>query len=155
MSILNLNCQSIKANFDKLQIFLRCISNDINPIHVITLQESWGSNAVDMKLFHIPDYTMLYDDSRLSKHGGLITYVHDSFAVDRLDKDNYHQNSAGFESMILKIHKKANVYKKYTIGNIALQIPLMSFCYSIENLLYFLINCRQIHTNHIFVEILT
>ena len=71
-----------------------------------------GSNAVDMKLFHIPDYTMLYDDSRLRKHGGLITYVHDSFAVDRLEKDDYHQNSAVFESMILKIHKKANVYKK-------------------------------------------
>ena len=71
-----------------------------------------------MKLFHIPDYTMLYDDSRLSKHGGLITYVHDSFAVDRLDKDDYHQNSAVFESMILKIHKKANTYKKYIIGNI-------------------------------------
>ena len=99
LSILNLNCQSINAMFDKLQIFLRCINNDLNPIHVITLQESWGSNAVDMKLFHIPDYTMLYDDSRLSKHGGLITYVHDSFAVDRLDKDDYHQNSAVFESM--------------------------------------------------------
>ena len=61
---------------------------------------------------------MLYDDSLLSKHGGLITYVHDSFAVDRLDKDDCHQNSAVFESMILKIHKKSNVYKKYIIGNI-------------------------------------
>ena len=101
-----------------MQVFLRCINNDINPIHEITLQESWRSNAVDMKLFHLPDYTMMYDDSRLRKHGGLITYVHDSFAVDRLDKDGYHKNSAVFESMILKIHKKANVYKKYIIGNV-------------------------------------
>ena len=61
---------------------------------------------------------MLYDDSRLSKHGGLITYVHDSFAVDRLDIEEYYQKSTVFESMILKIHKKTNVYKKYIIGNI-------------------------------------
>ena len=39
LSILNLNCQSINAKFDKLQIFLRRINNDLNPIHVITLQE--------------------------------------------------------------------------------------------------------------------
>ena len=101
-----------------MQVFLRCINNDINPIRVITLQESWGSSVVDMKLFHIQDYTMLYDDSRLSKRGGLITYAHDSFAVDRFDKDEYHQNSAVFESMILKIHKKANAYKKYIIETI-------------------------------------
>ena len=43
--------------------------------------------------------------------------MHDSFAVDRLDKDDYHQNSAVFESMVLKIHKITNVYKKYIIGN--------------------------------------
>ena len=61
---------------------------------------------------------MLYDDSQICKHGGLITYVHDSFAVDRLDKYDYHPNSTVFESMVLKIHKKANVYKKYIIGNI-------------------------------------
>ena len=93
LSILNLNYQSISAKLEKMQIFLRCINNDINPIHVITPQESLGSNAVDMKLFHIPYYTMLYNDSCLSKHGGLIKYVHDSFAVDSLDKDHYHQNS--------------------------------------------------------------
>ena len=82
LSILNLNCQSINAKFDKLQIFLRCINNDLNPIHVITLQESWGTANVDMKPFDLPDYTMLYDDSRLSKHGGLLSYVHHLFAFD-------------------------------------------------------------------------
>ena len=60
---------------------------------------------------------MLYDDSRLSKHGGY-AYAHDSFAVDRYDKDDYHQNSAVFESMILKIHKKRNAYKKCIIETI-------------------------------------
>ena len=46
-----------------------------------------GDVYVDMKLFHLPD-------------GGLITYVHDSFAVDRLDIDEYHQKSADLENMI-------------------------------------------------------
>ena len=102
LSILNLNCQSVNAEFDKLQIFLRCINNDLN-------LSSWGTANVDIKLFNLPDYAMLYDDSRLSKHGGLITYVHDSFAVDRLDIEEYYQKSTVFESMILKIHKKTNV----------------------------------------------
>ena len=77
-----------------------------------------GTANVDMKLFNLPDYAMLYDDSRLSKHGELITYVHDSFAVDRLDIEEYYQKSTVFESMILKNHKKNSVYKKYIIGNI-------------------------------------
>ena len=118
LSILNLNCRSVNANLEKLQIFLRCINNDLNPIHVITLHKSWGTANVEMKLFNLPDYAMLYDDSRLSKHGGLITYVHDSFAVDRLDIEEYYQKSTVFESMILKIHKKSSFHKKYIIGNI-------------------------------------
>ena len=60
---------------------------------------------------------MLHDDSRLSKHGGLISYAHDSFAVDSLDIDEYYQKSTVFESMISKIHKNS-VYKKYINGNI-------------------------------------
>ena len=138
-----------------MQLFLRCINNDINPIHVITPQESSVSNAVHMKLFHIPDYTILYNDSHLSKHSGLVKYVYDSFAVDRLDKDHYHQNSAAFESMTLKINKKSKAYKKYIIGSIY-RLPLDYIGELLPfNLFYFLIYCRQIPTNHIFVEILT
>ena len=157
LSILNLNCQSVDAKFDKLQIFLRCINNDLNPIHVITLQESWGTANVDMKHFNLPDYAMLYDDSRLSKHGGLITYVHGSFAVDRLDIEEYYQKSTVFESMILKIHKKLRFINNTLLETsiVAHLILSMSFLFSFKNSLYFLVNYRQIPTKHIFVETLT
>ena len=104
LSTLNLNCQSVNAKFDKLQIFLRYINNNLNLIHVITLQESWGTAHVDMKFFNLPDYTMLYDDSRLSNYGGLISYVHDSCAraVDRLDIYKCCKKCTVFESVILK-----------------------------------------------------
>ena len=58
---------------------------------------------------------MLYDDSRLSKHGGLIKYVHDSLAIDKQDINEYYQTSTIFESMILKIYKKTSVYRKKCI----------------------------------------
>ena len=37
LSILNLNCQSINAKFDKLKLFLECIDNNSNPVSIITL----------------------------------------------------------------------------------------------------------------------
>ena len=61
---------------------------------------------------------MVYDDSRLSKHGGLITYIHDSFCFERLSDVVYNQNSTVYESMFLKIPNKTSEFTKYIIGNI-------------------------------------
>ena len=60
---------------------------------------------------------MVYDDSRLSKHGGLVTYIHYSFSYERLSDDIYNQNSTIYESMFLKIYKKSSKFTKYIIGN--------------------------------------
>ena len=54
------------------------------PVSVITLQETWANNETEMNYLHLPNYTMVYDDSHLSKHGGLITYIHDTFSFERL-----------------------------------------------------------------------
>ena len=75
LTILNLNCQCINSKFDKIKLFLECINNNAMPVSVITLQETWANNETEMNYFHLPNYTMVYDDSRLSKHGGLITYI--------------------------------------------------------------------------------
>ena len=61
---------------------------------------------------------MVYENSRLSKHGGLITYIHDSFYFERLSDVVYNQNSTVYESMFLKIHNKTSEFTKYIIGNI-------------------------------------
>ena len=88
------------------------------PISVITLQETWADNETDMNFFNLPNYAMVYDDSRLSKHGGLVTYIHNAFSYERLSDDIYNQNSTVYESMFLKIYKKSSKFTKYIIGNI-------------------------------------
>ena len=88
------------------------------PVSVITLQETWADNEIEMNYFNLPNYTMVYDNSRLSKHGGLITYIHDSFSFERLSDVVYNQNSTVYESMFLKIHNKTSEFTKYIIGNI-------------------------------------
>ena len=46
---------------------------------------------------------MVYEDSRLSKHGGLVTYIHNAFSFERLSDYIYNQTLTVYESMFLKI----------------------------------------------------
>ena len=118
LSILNLNCQCINSKFDKIKLFLACINNNDMPVSVITLQETWADNEIEMNYFNLPNYTMVCDNSCLSKHGGLITYIHDSFSFERLSDLVYNQNSTVYKSMFLKIHNKTSEFTKCIIGNI-------------------------------------
>ena len=62
---------------------------------------------------------MVYElDSRLSKHGGLVTYIHNTFSFERLSDDISIKNSTVYESMFLKIYKQSSEFTKYIIGNI-------------------------------------
>ena len=88
------------------------------PVSVITLQETWADDEIEMNYFNLPNYTMVHEDSRLSKQGRLITYIHDSFSFERLSDVVYNQNSTVYESMFLKIHNKTSEFTKYIIGNI-------------------------------------
>ena len=104
LSILNLNCQCINSKFDKIKLFLEGINNNSMPFSVITLQETWADNETDMNFFNLPNYTMVYEDSRLSKHGGLVTYIHNTFSFERLSSNNmYNQNSTVYESIGTKV----------------------------------------------------
>ena len=54
------------------------------PVSVITLQETWADNETEMNYFNLSNYKIVYDESCLSKHSGLITYIHDSFSFEGL-----------------------------------------------------------------------
>ena len=88
------------------------------PVSVITLQETWANNEAEMNYFHLTNYTMVYDESRLSKHDGLITYIHDTFWFERISDVAFNQNFTVYESMYLKIHNKTSNFTKYITGNI-------------------------------------
>ena len=87
-------------------------------VSVITLQETWVGYETEMNFFNLLNYTMVNDDSRNSKHGGLITYFHNTFSFERISDDVYNQNSTFYESMFLKIYNKSSKFTKYCIGNI-------------------------------------
>ena len=114
LSILNLNSQSINAKFDQLKLFL-AQANTTNPISIITLQEAWCDSKTDMNFFNLQGYNMVYEFSRLSKHGGLITYIHNSCSYVKSD---IKINSNLFESSLIEVYPTSNKTVKYLIGNL-------------------------------------
>ena len=123
ISILNLNCQSINAKFDKIKIFLDDI-NDMNSLSIICIQETWSQDDIDMTVFNLPNYTMLYANRRISTRGGFIIYVHDDFVFQELNATlPISHTSMLYESLIIEVWRKNWEFQKYTIGNIY-RLPL-------------------------------
>ena len=117
LRILNLNCCGLNAKFDKLNLFLANMNTDC-PFSVITLQETHISADSDVNLFHIPDYSLVYDPARINSFGGVAIYVHNSFSFNRLGNDDFKQNSNVFEGIFLEIFSNCQKQKKYVIGSI-------------------------------------
>ena len=67
--MLSLNCQSINAKFDKLKLCLDDVSIE-HPISVICIQESWGHEEMEMSHFSLPNYSMVFENRRLSTRTG-------------------------------------------------------------------------------------
>ena len=72
--ILSLNCQSLNAKFDQLQIFINYLKTHGFCFSAICLQETWMDNDSDLSLFQIPGYTCISNGRSCTQHGGLIIY---------------------------------------------------------------------------------
>ena len=121
LCILSLNCQSLKAKFDNLKMFIDYVNvlNDQCPISVICIQESWSHDGIVMGYFSLPNYTMVNQNRRLSAHGGLITYIHHDFAYRELSNMiPITITSNLFESLFIEILRKSFGRQKYIVGNI-------------------------------------
>ena len=55
LSIMSLNCQSINAKFDDLQLFINRF-NERGFLSIICLQETWTLNNCDISLYQLPNY---------------------------------------------------------------------------------------------------
>ena len=118
ISMLSLNCQSINAKFDKLKLFLADVNIEC-PISVICIQESWAHENVDMSQFLLPNYSLIFQNRRLSTHGELIMYVHDDFAYKDLNQEIIISGTSTlFESHFVEIWRKTCRFQKYVIGNL-------------------------------------
>ena len=77
---MSLNCQSINAKFNELQIIVEEICNNL--LSVICLQESWLKESSDFSLYNLANYKLINQfRTECSDHGGLMTYIHDIFDV--------------------------------------------------------------------------
>ena len=118
LRILNLNCGGLNAKFDRLKFFLPECTNDLFPLHVITLQETHIKSNSDIQYFELPGYTLIYDEARISSFGGLAIYAYDSFSFTRLDSDTLKQNSTVYESMFLEIYNNGANFNNFIIGSV-------------------------------------
>ena len=117
LRILNLNFRGSKLNFGKFETFLMTSNNNDSPISIITLQETHITSRTDITEFLLPDYTLVFDLTRLNKFGGVDLYVHNSFTFSRLPIDKYNQYSDVYESIYIEIFNKKSKFNNFIIGN--------------------------------------
>ena len=114
LSILCLNSQSLSAKFDELEVAIEQL-NKTNAISVICLQETWLSSESSRLLYDLPNYQLIFRGKYCSNHGGLITYVHNSYNWEPL---NVKDQTTGWENLFVKITHRSQNTKKYIIGNV-------------------------------------
>ena len=113
-TVLTLNVQSIRAKFESLVEFLNELSEQNFYFSAICIQESWLQTQDDMALFSIPNYNCIPLSATVSKHGGLLIYLHSSFQFKTLDLN---KNCNQWESLFLEITNE-HLTKKLILGNI-------------------------------------
>lgn len=78
-TIFSLNCQSVNAKLNELNIFLEQLLYADCSFSVICLQESWLKNDDDTSLLQLDGYKLINQPLRISPHGGLLIYLKDNF----------------------------------------------------------------------------
>ena len=81
LSLISLNCQSINAKFDEVQLFTDRI-NKPGSFGILCLQESINE---DFSLFELSGYTLYHQGKQCCKQGGLVVYVHNRYKVEPLN----------------------------------------------------------------------
>ena len=74
-SILSLNCQSLNAKFDQINIKVQQLRSEGHEFKVICLQETWLSDDSETALFQIQGYNFVQHGKQCSAHGGLAIYI--------------------------------------------------------------------------------
>ena len=116
ISMVSLNCQCLNTKkVDALKLFLSSMNSDTSPISCIVLQETWCDSLVDMSFFSLPNYNMVSKPTRISAHGGLIIYIHDSFQYKQIDIID---DSPYFENICIEVWNKYAHFDKFLICDI-------------------------------------
>ena len=114
LNILSLNCQSLNAKFNELQIFIEEMCHD--QFGVICLQESWLADNFEYSMFNLRNYSMIKQGKLCSEHGGLIIYVHDRYDISA--PLTLIDSVSGWGYLCIEISQKAPYPQKYVIVNV-------------------------------------
>ena len=114
LNILSLNCQSLNAKFNELQIFIEEMCHD--QFGVICLQESWLADNFEYSMFNLRNYSMIKQGKLCSEHGGLIIYVHDRYDISA--PLTLIDSVSGWKYLCIEISQKAPYPQKYVIVNV-------------------------------------
>ena len=114
LNILSLNCQSLNAKFNELQIFIEEMCHD--QFGVICLQESWLADNFEYSVFNLRNYSMIKQGKLCSEHGGLIIYVYDRYDISA--PLTLIDSVSGWEYLCIEISQKTPYPQKYVIVNV-------------------------------------
>ena len=112
--ILSLNCQSINAKFDQLNIKVQQLKSNGYEFSAICLQETWLSSDSDTSLFKIDGYNLISQGKMCSSHGGLAIYISEKFNCSTIDLNI---NSQIWEGQFIEI-ENIESNKSLIIGNV-------------------------------------
>ena len=113
-SILSLNCQSLNAKFDQINIKVQQLRSEGHEFKVICLQETWLSDDSETALFQIQGYNLVQLGKQCSAHGDLAIYISTKFNFSTVDININSQVCEGQFIEILNIETN----KTLIIGNL-------------------------------------
>jgi len=116
-NVISLNCQSLNAKFDQLKYYIEMYNNGSHKISAICLQETWLTADSDLSLFHIPGYHLVSEGKSCSAHGGVATYLHESFNHISVSC-NSPSNSWDGQFIEIDVQSNCNESKPFVLGNI-------------------------------------
>ena len=79
--ILSLNCQSINAKFDQLNIKVQQLKSNGYEFSAIGLQKTWLFSDSDTSLIKIDGYNLISQGKMCSSHGGLTIYISEKNSI--------------------------------------------------------------------------
>ena len=114
-NVLSLNAQSLHAKFDKILAIITDLRNQNVEFSALCFQETWFNENTDLSTYEIPNYTLIHQHHKVSKHGGLACYIHNDYSVDNVQ--TIESNSKTWEGLFIEI-SGGNLSSKLNIGNI-------------------------------------
>ena len=112
--VLSLNAQSLFAKFEGLVAMLELFASQDIHFPIICIQETWINDESKLPHVSLEGYSCCCVKPNASSHGGLITYVDNSFEVTGIKKID---NSAVWEGLFIEL-KHDSLKNKFIIGNI-------------------------------------